>query len=77
MEWIKFIEEDYSTWPEHSGNWDDTSKEVIVHYTVGPFNIHTYSLGYTDWDGDNHYWNIKGVKYPYKIISYAYFDKEL
>jgi len=76
MEYIKFKSGDFDTYPAHSGNWDDSSLEVIVHYKKSAFEYDSYGIGYTDWDGDNHYWNIKGEKGPFKIISWAYFERE-
>lgn len=76
VEYIKFVEEDRDTYPDHSGNYDDTSKEVIVRYRKQYSSYDSYGIGYTDWDGDNHYWNVKGVNSGFNVISWAYFNKE-
>jgi len=76
VEYIKFVEEDHDTYPDWSGNYDTTSKEVIVCYKKQYSNYFSYSIGWTDWDGDSHYWNIKGEKNPFEVISWAYFNKE-
>lgn len=78
MNYIKFVEGDYDTYPKWAGNWDDTSEVVLVHYkTTGYPSYNYYTTGYTDWDGDNHYWNLDKVwGSKYEVISWSYFDKE-
>ena len=79
VEWIKFVEEDISTLPEWSGNWDACSKEVLVEYTVRNHSQKQYGVGYADWDGDNHYWNIipiTGNIQLKEVLRWAYFNKE-
>lgn len=78
LEWVKFVEEDRDTYPEWGGNWDDCSKDVIVCYSRQdkPGQIF-YSEGYTDWDGDSHYWNIKPItdRIIFEVIAWTYFNK--
>lgn len=77
VEWIKFVEGDYDTYPRHSKNWDDTSEIVLVHYKSGVFKYDYYCTGYTDWDGDNHYWNLdRRLIGDYEVVSWAYFNRE-
>lgn len=79
VEWIKFVEEDRNTYPEWGGNWDDSSKEVLIEYTVRNHSQKQFGVGYTDWDGDNHYWNvipITGNIQLKEVLRWAYFNKE-